>query len=95
MARLLTTDHTSQTVVTALKDMLGQINQMAIAPDRRVQTLTWDQGAEMAASGQLAEHFEGLKLYFCDPHSPCSGRVTRILMPSYADSFRKAPILPR
>ena len=41
MARLLTTDHSSHTVVTALKDMLGQINQMATSPDHRVKTLTW------------------------------------------------------
>lgn len=70
MARLLTTDHSSHTVVTALKDMLGQINQMATSPDHRVKTLTWDQGAEMATSSQLADHIEGLKMYFCDPHSP-------------------------
>ena len=58
MARLLTTDHSSHTVVTALKDMLGQINQMATSPDHRVKTLTWT-GAEMATSSQLADHIEG------------------------------------
>jgi len=74
MARLLTTDHSSHTVVTALKDMLGQINQMATSPDHRVKTLTWDQGAEMATSSQLADHIEGLKMYFCDPHSGLSSK---------------------
>jgi hypothetical protein len=33
------------------------------------QTLTYDQGKEMAAHAQLAER-TGMRIYFADPHSP-------------------------
>ncbi|SBS79412.1 transposase (fragment) [uncultured Mycobacterium sp.] len=33
------------------------------------QTLTWDQGKEMANHATIAEALD-LDIYFCDPHSP-------------------------
>jgi IS30 family transposase len=38
-------------------------------PDRLRRSLTWDQGAEMAQHAQLRLD-TGLRVYFCDPHSP-------------------------
>jgi IS30 family transposase len=38
-------------------------------PDQLRQSLTWDQGAEMAQHTQLRID-SGLAIYFCDPHSP-------------------------
>lgn len=38
-------------------------------PTRLRQSLTWDQGAEMAQHVQLRID-TGLQIYFCDPHSP-------------------------
>lgn len=40
----------------------------SIAPALR-QTLTYDQGKEMARHGQLSQA-TGVRVYFCDPHSP-------------------------
>ena len=33
------------------------------------QTLTYDRGKEMARHAELTAH-TGIKVYFCDPHSP-------------------------
>lgn len=70
LCRRLPVDHTSATVVDALKDMVGEINQMAGSGVGQAATLTWDQGVEMARVAQLEAAYEGLKVYFCDPHSP-------------------------
>jgi IS30 family transposase len=45
--------------------------EMAFSPldEALRQTLTYDQGKEMALHKKLAES-TGLKIYFCDPHSP-------------------------
>lgn len=34
-----------------------------------MRTITWDQGAEMASHAEFTER-TGVKVYFCDPHSP-------------------------
>lgn len=59
--------HDSRTVVDLLKGMVGSLPSDV----RRaaLSTLTWDQGVEMAFHADLTES-TGLKVYFCDPHSP-------------------------
>lgn len=56
-------DHTAQAVGDAL------INAFTKLPDGLRRTLTWDQGNEMFHH-QRIEHHTGVKIYFCDPHSP-------------------------
>ncbi len=45
------------------------ITKMAELPEHLRRALTWDQGMEMANHAQIAKA-TGLKIYFCDPHSP-------------------------
>ena len=54
------------TAASALKGFSDKLNSIA-APMR--QSLTYDQGREMAYHRQLTEH-TGVMVYFCDPHSP-------------------------
>ena len=42
---------------------------MAALPALLRRTLTWDQGKELSGHKKIAEA-TGLKVYFCDPHSP-------------------------
>jgi transposase, IS30 family len=42
---------------------------MTALPAKLRRTLTWDQGKELSGHKNLAEA-TGLKVYFCDPHSP-------------------------
>ena len=42
---------------------------MAELPAKLRRSLTWDQGKELSGHKQIAEA-TGLKVYFCDPHSP-------------------------
>ena len=55
--------HTADIVQEAM------VTKMATLPDQLRQSLTWDQGPEMANHVQIAEA-TGLEIYFCDPHSP-------------------------
>ena len=68
--RRLTGDRSSLTVIDMLKSMLLEINQMQASGVGRIDTLTWDQGTEMARVAELESEIDGLKVYFCDPHSP-------------------------
>ena len=56
-------DATAQSALAAFTAKLNQV----IAP--MCQTLTYDQGKEMARHRELAQA-TGVRVYFCDPHSP-------------------------
>lgn len=47
----------------------AMVEAMSRLPDELRQTLTWDQGFEMANHAQIAAATD-LDIYFCDPHSP-------------------------
>ena len=47
----------------------AMVTAMAGLPARLRQTLTWDQGTEMANHAKIAAATD-LEIYFCDPHSP-------------------------
>ena len=51
----------------AVRDAIA--TSMVTLPDQLRRSLTWDQGAEMAQHAQLRID-TGLRVYFCDPHSP-------------------------
>jgi len=51
----------------AVRDAIAQT--METLPKQLRRSLTWDQGAEMAQHARLRID-TGLKVYFCDPHSP-------------------------
>lgn len=55
--------HRAQPVRDALIDAFSAL------PDHLRQTLTWDQGTELARHKEIALATE-LTIYFCDPHSP-------------------------
>ncbi len=59
----LPTEHGALAVQEA---MIAKTSQL---PELLRQTLTWDQGSEMANHAQIAAA-TGLDIYFCDPHSP-------------------------
>jgi IS30 family transposase len=56
-------DHGALAVQDAMIAKMSQLPQMLR------QTLTWDQGSEMANHAQIAAATD-LQIYFCDPHSP-------------------------
>jgi IS30 family transposase/transposase-like protein len=55
--------HTAEEVRDTLVPLISAL------PERLRATLTWDQGAEMAAHRQISIA-TGVDVYFCDPHSP-------------------------
>lgn len=55
--------HQSSLVTQELADMVRDI------PRTLMRTITWDQGMEMAKHASFTEE-TGVKVYFCDPHSP-------------------------
>ena len=54
--------HTAEAVRTALGHAIGRL------PDQRWQSLTWDQGKEMAEHATFTID-TGLRIYFCDPNA--------------------------
>ena len=55
--------HGAEAVRRAIARSMGKL------PEQLRQSLTWDQGAEMAEHADLRIEI-GLKIYFCDPQSP-------------------------
>lgn len=55
--------HPTDLVTAELADMIEGL------PDALRRSVTWDQGAEMAGHVSFTER-TGVKVYFCDPHSP-------------------------
>lgn len=55
--------HPSELVTSKLAEMISTV------PDALVRTITWDQGTEMASHGRFTDE-TGVRVYFCDPHSP-------------------------
>lgn len=55
--------HSADEVAASLRKAVGEL------PGELFRTLTWDQGAEMAAHVKLTVD-TGIQVYFCDPHSP-------------------------
>lgn len=51
----------------AVRDAIART--MVSFPEQLRQSLTWDQGAEMSQHARLRID-SGLRVYFCDPHSP-------------------------
>jgi IS30 family transposase len=56
-------DRTTERVIEALRERIRAL------PTHLVQSLTWDQGTELAAHKRLKAE-AGIDVYFCDPHSP-------------------------
>jgi transposase, IS30 family len=56
-------DHSTDHVIEVLKDRIQTL------PAHLVQSLTWDQGKEMAAHQKFTVD-TGVKVFFCEPHSP-------------------------
>ena len=59
----LPNNHGADAVETAMVEMMSRL------PATLRQTLTWDQGVEMANHAKIAAATE-LEVFFCDPHSP-------------------------
>ena len=63
MLARLGSDRTSEHVIAALTDRIGQL------PAHLALSLTWDQGKELSAHAAFSIQ-TGIDIYFCDPHSP-------------------------
>lgn len=55
--------HPTSLVTAELADMASRI------PEALMRSVTWDRGGEMAGHAAFTER-TGVKVYFCDPHSP-------------------------
>jgi IS30 family transposase len=56
-------DRRTAPVIEALRTKIAEL------PEHLARSLTWDQGAELAAHQQFTVE-TGIQVYFCDPHSP-------------------------
>ena len=68
-------------------------DSIASLPEQLRRSLTWDQGKEMAEHKQFSID-SGVKVYFCDPHSPWqrgSNENTNGLLRQYFPEDARAP----
>jgi len=72
----------------AVRDALTQTVQRL--PDHLWQSLTWDQGKEMAQHAQFSID-TGVDIYFCDPKGPWQRGTTRTPTGCYVNTSPKAP----
>ncbi len=75
----------------AVRDALTETVQRL--PDHLWESLTWDQGKEMAQHVQFSVD-TGVDVYFCDPKSPWQRAPTKTPTDCYANTFPKAPTCP-
>ena len=75
--------HDAENVLACAVELLERV------PEALRQTLTWDQGTEMARHSELAELVD-IDVYFADKHSP----PLRISMGSCDATSARAPICP-
>lgn len=77
--------HGAEAVRTAI------VQSMSVLAATLRQSLTWDQGAEMAQHARLRIE-SGLEVYFCDPQSPWQRGSNENTNGLLASTSRKAPI---
>ena len=77
----------AEDVRVALTDTITKL------PEHLWQSLTWDQGREMAQHARFTVD-TGVQVYFCDPNHPGSAAPTRTPTDSYANTFPKEPTSP-
>jgi IS30 family transposase len=74
-------------VVTPLSQQIRRL------PTSLRRSLTWDRGREMAKHKTFTVA-TNVKVYFCDPHSPCNEEPTKIPTACCDNACRKEPTYP-
>lgn len=89
-SRLVLLAKMADAAAAALEGYTRQLNRIA-APMR--PSLTYDRGKEMARRAELTAQ-TGVKVNFCDPHSPGNADSARTPTASFASTCRMAPTCP-